>query len=190
MTADGTALYLQVEQALKDFQKGVTRLKAQQAETETLLSNGNEALENLVRQVAHTEKMQSQVESDLRLLERFRESQAEENSRFCSQIEAEQNRQKQIAEKNLADVRTDLSVRRQELLGLIGDLKQNVEGRLRQIDTGMDKLKAAVLKELAAEVQYLEEICASRQRLLERKLHFLSWGFAVLAALLLASLLW
>lgn len=190
MTDDGTALYLQVEQALKDFQKGVTRLKAQQAETETLLSNGNEALENLVRQVAHTEKMQSQVESDLRLLERFRISQAEENAQFCSQMEAELNRQKQIAEKNLANVKADLSIRRQELLGLIGDLQQNVEGRLRQIDTGMDNLKAAFLKELASELQLLEETWASRHRLLERKLNYLYWGFAALAVLLLASLLW
>lgn len=189
MNTDGTDLYLQVEQALNDFQQGVTRLKAQQAETETLLSNGNEALENLVRQVALTEKMQSQVESDLRLLERFRISQAEENARFCSQMGAELNRQKQIAEKNLANVKTDLSIRRQELLGLIGDLQKNIEGRLRQIDTELDSLKAAG-KELAAEVQLLEETWASRHRLLERKLNYLYWGFAALAALLFASLLW
>ena len=81
MTAEvGTALYLQVEQALKDFQKGVTRLKSQQVETEALLTKGNEALDNLVLQVARTEKIQAEVESDLRLLEKFRLAQAEENA--------------------------------------------------------------------------------------------------------------
>ena len=81
----GTPLYLQVEEALKDFQLGVGRLKAQQRETDSLLATGNEALENLVLQVACIEKLQDQVESDLRLLERFRQNTAQrrfESRRF------------------------------------------------------------------------------------------------------------
>lgn len=190
MTAEeGTALYLQVEQALKDFQKGVTRLKAQQIETEALLAKGNEALENLVLQVALTEKIQAEVESDLRLLEKFRLAQADENAQFCSQVKAELNRQSQSAGKILDSLKTEISLRRRELLGLVEDLEKNVQGRLQTLDTEVNGLKnqTAALKELEAKIQLLEAY-ASRQRALERKQKLLIWGFAALLALVLASL--
>lgn len=190
MTAEeGTALYLQVEQALKDFQKGVTRLKAQQIETEALLAKGNEALENLVLQVAHTEKIQAEVESDLRLLEKFRLAQADENAQFCSQVKAELNRQSQSAGKILDSLKTEISLRRRELLGLVEDLEKNVQGRLQTLDTEVNGLKnqTAALTQLEAKIQLLEAY-ASRQRALERKQKLLIWGFAALLALVLASL--
>lgn len=190
MTAEeGTALYLQVEQALKDFQKGVTRLKAQQIETEALLAKGNEALENLVLQVALTEKIQAEVESDLRLLEKFRLAQADENAQFCSQVKAELNRQSQSAGKILDSLKTEISLRRRELLGLVEDLEKNVQGRLQTLDTEVNGLKnqTAALTQLEAKIQLLEAY-ASRQRALERKQKLLIWGFAALLALVLASL--
>ena len=191
MTAEvGTALYLQVEQALKDFQKGVTRLKSQQVETEALLTKGNEALDNLVLQVARTEKIQAEVESDLRLLEKFRLAQAEENAQFFSQVTTELSRQSQSVGKALDNLKTDISVRRQELLGLVGELRKQIEQRLQALAAELDGLKGqtSALKGLEVKIQSLEAY-ANRQRALERKLKFLGWGFVVLLALFLAAML-
>ncbi|GEM_PF-1420828 len=191
MTAEvGTALYLQVEQALKDFQKGVTRLKSQQVETEALLTKGNEALDNLVLQVARTEKIQAEVESDLRLLEKFRLAQAEENAQFFSQVTTELSRQSQSVGKALDNLKTDISVRRQELLGLVGELRKQIEQRLQALAAELDGLKGqtSALKGLEVKIQLLEAY-ANRQRALERKLKFLGWGFVVLLALFLAAML-
>lgn len=124
----GMPLYLQVEEALKDFQTGVSRLKAQQRETESLISSGNQALENLVLQVARIEKMREQVESDLRLLERFREQIDGEMSEFRQQVLAEFNQHQEQTYIRVDNLKTDLSVRRQELLGLIRDLRQELRG--------------------------------------------------------------
>ncbi len=191
MTAEvGTALYLQVEQALKDFQKGVTRLKSQQVETEALLTKGNEALDNLVLQVARTEKIQAEVESDLRLLEKFRLAQAEENAQFFSQVTTELSRQSQSVGKALDNLKTDISVRRQELLGLVGELRKQIDQRLQALTAELDGLKGqtSALKGLEVKIQLLEAY-ANRQRALERKLKFLGWGFVVLLALFLAAML-
>ncbi|HBI57112.1 MAG TPA: hypothetical protein DG577_07065 [Firmicutes bacterium] len=191
MTAEvGTALYLQVEQALKDFQKGVTRLKSQQVETEALLTKGNEALDNLVLQVARTEKIQAEVESDLRLLEKFRLAQAEENAQFFSQVTTELSRQSQSVGKALDNLKTDISVRRQELLGLVGELRKQIDQRLQALTAELDGLKGqtSALKGLEVKIQSLEAY-ANRQRALERKLKFLGWGFVVLLALFLAAML-
>lgn len=191
MTAEvGTALYLQVEQALKDFQKGVTRLKSQQVETEALLTKGNEALDNLVLQVARTEKIQAEVESDLRLLEKFRLAQAEENAQFFSQVTTELSRQSQSVGKALDNLKTDISVRRQELLGLVGELRKQIDQRLQALAAELDGLKGqtSALKGLEVKIQLLEAY-ANRQRALERKLKFLGWGFVVLLALFLAAML-
>ncbi|MDD3074172.1 MAG: hypothetical protein PHS56_07145 [Eubacteriales bacterium] len=191
MTAEvGTALYLQVEQALKDFQKGVTRLKSQQVETEALLTKGNEALDNLVLQVARTEKIQAEVESDLRLLEKFRLAQAEENAQFFSQVTTELSRQSQSVGKALDNLKTDISVRRQELLGLVGELRKQIDQRLQALAAELDGLKGqtSALKGLEGKIQLLEAY-ANRQRALERKLKFLGWGFVVLLALFLAAML-
>ena len=191
MTAEvGTALYLQVEQALKDFQKGVTRLKSQQVETEALLTKGNEALDNLVLQVARTEKIQAEVESDLRLLEKFRLAQAEENAQFFSQVTTELSRQSQSVGKALDNLKTDISVRRQELLGLVGELRKQIDQRLQALAAELDGLKGQTyaLKGLEGKIQLLEAY-ANRQRALERKLKFLGWGFVVLLALFLAAML-
>ncbi|MDD4658461.1 MAG: hypothetical protein PHW26_05445 [Eubacteriales bacterium] len=190
MTAEeGTALYLQVEQALKDFQKGVTRLKNQQVETEALLTKGNEALDNLVLQVVQAEKIQADVESDLRLLEKFRLAQAEENAQFSSQVKAELSRQSQSAGKALDDLKTEISLRRRELLGLVEDLGKNVQGRLHTLDTEVKVLKnqTASLKELEAKIQLLEAY-ASKQRALERNQKLLFLCFAALLALVLVIL--
>lgn len=190
MTAEeGTALYLQVEQALKDFQKGVTRLKNQQVETEALLTKGNEALDNLVLQVVQAEKIQADVESDLRLLEKFRLAQAEENAQFSSQVKAELSRQSQSAGKALDDLKTEISLRRRELLGLVEDLGKNVQGRLHTLDTEVKVLKnqTASLKELEAKIQLLEAY-ASKQRALERNQRLLFLCFAALLALVLVIL--
>lgn len=190
MTAEeGTALYLQVEQALKDFQKGVTRLKNQQVETEALLTKGNEALDNLVLQVVQAEKIQADVESDLRLLEKFRLAQAEENAQFSSQVKAELSRQSQSAGKALDDLKTEISLRRRELLGLVEDLGKNVQGRLHTLDTEVKVLKnqTAALKELEAKIQLLEAY-ASKQRALERNQKLLFLCFAALLALVLVIL--
>jgi chromosome segregation ATPase len=120
-------LYLQVEEALKDFQSGVSRLKAQQRETESLIASGNQALENLVLQVARIEKMREQVEGDLRLLERFREQIDGEMSEFRQQVLAEFNQHQEQTDSRVDNLKTDLSVRRHELLGLIRDLRQQVK---------------------------------------------------------------
>lgn len=191
MTAEvGTALYLQVEQALKDFQKGVTRLKSQQVETEALLTKGNEALDNLVLQVARTEKIQAEVESDLRLLEKFRLAQAEENAQFFSQVTTELSRQSQSVGKALDNLKTDISVRRQELLGLVGELRKQIDQRLQALAAELDghKGQTSALKGLEVKIQLLEAY-ANRQRALERKLKFLGWGFVALLALFLAAML-
>ncbi len=124
----GTPLYLQVEEALKDFQLGVGRLKAQQRETDSLLATGNEALENLVLQVACIEKLQDQVESDLRLLERFRQNTAQENDQLRQQILAEFSEHQEQIRGRVDNLKTDFGVRRQEILGLIRDLRQELKG--------------------------------------------------------------
>lgn len=126
VTSNETPLYLQVEEALKDFQSGVTRLKSQQAETENLLAEGNQALENLVLQVARIEKLQEQVESDLRLLERLREKTVQEISALHQRVLTDASAHEVRTKKSIDNLRTDLSVRRQEALGLIRDLRQDL----------------------------------------------------------------
>ncbi len=168
----------------------MTRLKSQQVETEALLTKGNEALDNLVLQVARTEKIQAEVESDLRLLEKFRLAQAEENAQFFSQVTTELSRQSQSVGKALDNLKTDISVRRQELLGLVGELRKQIDQRLQALAAELDGLKGQTyaLKGLEGKIQLLEAY-ANRQRALERKLKFLGWGFVVLLALFLAAML-
>jgi hypothetical protein len=190
MTAErGTELYLQVEQALKDFQKGVFNLKDQQLSTETLLTRGNEALENLVLQIARTEKIQEEVEADLRLLEKFRQTQAKENAVFASQIKEELSRQRQSTGKALDNLKTDLSLRRRELLGLVEDLGEETGSSLQTLDAKVKDLQkqAVAIKELEVKLQLLENY-ASRQRNLEGKQKLLFWGYALLLALVIAAL--
>lgn len=190
MTAErGTELYLQVEQALKDFQKGVFNLKDQQLSTESLLTRGNEALENLVLQIARTEKIQEEVEADLRLLEKFRQAQAKENAVFAGQIKEELSRQRQSTGKALDNLKTDLSLRRRELLGLVEDLGEETRKSLQTLKTEVKDLQkqAVVIKELEAKIQLLESY-ALRQRNLEGKQKLLFWGYALLLALVIASL--
>lgn len=190
MTAErGTELYLQVEQALKDFQKGVFNLKDQQLSTESLLTRGNEALENLVLQIARTEKIQEEVEADLRLLEKFRQAQAKENAVFAGQIKEELSRQRQSTGKALDNLKTDLSLRRRELLGLVEDLGEETRRSLQTLKTEVKDLQkqAVVIKELEAKIQLLESY-ALRQRNLEGKQKLLFWGYALLLALVIASL--
>ncbi|HOC06296.1 MAG TPA: hypothetical protein PKN71_03135 [Bacillota bacterium] len=188
MTAEGaTELYLQVEQALKDFQKGVANLKSQQRSTEALLTRGNEALENLASQIARTEKIQAEVAEDLRLLEKFRQAQAEENAVFAAQVQEELHRHSQATGKALDNLRTDLSLRRRELLGLLDELREEVS-QGRQSLLGDIRKQGAVISQLEEKIQLLENY-ASRQRHLEGKQKLLFWGYALLLALLVAAML-
>lgn len=191
MTAEGgTELYLQVEQALKDFQRGVSHLKSQQLTTEALLTRSNEALDNLALQIARTEKIQAEVAEDLRLLEKFRQAQAEENALFAAQVKEELGRQHQAAGKALDNLKTDLSLRRRELLGLVEELREEVRRSLHALNTEVRGIKkqAAVIKELEGKIQLLESY-ASRQRNLEGKLKLLSWAYALLLGLVAVALL-
>lgn len=124
----GTGLYLKVEEALQDFQAGVARLKSQQEDTDSLLSKGNQALEDLALQIAQIDSMQEHVESDLRLLERFRENAKEEIGALRHQSLSELAKHQAQTLTRINNLKTDFSVRRQEILALINDLSQELQG--------------------------------------------------------------
>lgn len=197
----GAPLYLQVEEALKEFQSGVNRLKAQQSETDSLLASGNEALENLVRQIARTEKLQEQVESDLRLLERFRQRTAQETDQLRQQVLAELNEHQEQIKGRVDNLKTDFSVRRQEILGLIQDLRKELKAleqewgntkRTLEYIQGSEKARGKTLAGLKQQVQS----CYSRLQEVDHRLargekwtKYLLAAVLVLAVLLLMNML-
>lgn len=199
---NGTSLYLQVEEALHEFKTGVTRLRDQQAQTDALLARGNEALDNLVHQVSRVDKMQEDVEADLRLLERFRENMDSEFSRLHTAIRTDMTQQEQQTRQALDNIKTDLSVRRQELLGLIRDLRQglvNLEKDNRETLTGLsgqiqvqkssgDKLAADLDTRFKGIAAWHSDLTA-RIISLESKQKYLVWAMAGLGTLAAAALI-
>lgn len=199
---NGTSLYLQVEEALHEFKTGVTRLRDQQAQTDALLARGNEALDNLVHQVSRVDKMQEDVEADLRLLERFRENMDSEFSRLHTAIRTDMTQQEQQTRQALDNIKSDLSVRRQELLGLIRDLRQglvNLEKDNRETLTGLsgqiqvqkssgDKLAADLDTRFKGIAAWHSDLTA-RIISLESKQKYLVWAMAGLGTLAAAALI-
>ena len=174
-TEGGTALYMAVEQALKDFQIRVTTLKSQQAETESLLTKGEEALKHLVILMAQTEKVQAQAQSDLRLLEAARQTLAKENGHFHAQVKTELQSQHQKTEKTVENIWKELASHRLELLEAI---KVTEEQSRKQLLALSAKLNASLDDLLAVSV---------KQRTMERRQGYLYWGLVALIAILSAS---
>jgi DNA repair exonuclease SbcCD ATPase subunit len=184
----GTALYLQVEQALKDFQTGVARLKSQQAETEELLAKGDAALETLVRQVTAVELVEREVQSCLDQLEKQGRALAEENDRFADWVEDQLGQARQSLEKVAQGLRTEMHFRRRELEGTVTDHLGRAGARMDGLERDLLALAASVrgLKELENKICLLEA-WAGRQRTLERRQKYLAWAYALLLTLFLAA---
>lgn len=203
MSAKGTHLYLQVEEALEAFKSGVGILRDQQTQTDTLLSRGNEALDNLVQQVARIDKMQEEVEMDLRLMERFREKADQEFTLLHQKVLTDVNEHNEQTKNALDNLKADLSIRRQELLGLIQDLgakfrqlqenSRNSEKKLTDfIKVHQDDMRSAIAEmdtKVCTFAGYCEEL-AARVHSVEKKNRFLLWCLIGVAVITLACILW
>jgi chromosome segregation ATPase len=114
MTASsGTPLYVQVEDAIKEFKTSVQKLRDQQSQTDGMLVRGTEALGNMVNQVALMDKLKEEVERELHLMEQYRST--------ISQDYAEQQAQ---VDRAVANLKTTIDIRRQEMLGMVRELRQ------------------------------------------------------------------
>lgn len=186
-SSEGVSLYLQVDTALKEFQTGVARLKEQQARTDSLLAQGNHALENLVRQIAGLEEMKKQAEEKLSLLEACRQSIGAEMAGFRTQLQARLEEQEQMYRNALSSLKADCSLRRQELLGLV----QELQGQARRWSAESARLDA-VCRETAQRLQNAElqgQELELRLAAAEKRSKYLLAAAAGAALLALAALL-
>jgi len=199
--SSGTPLYLQVEEALGEFKTGVTKLRAQQAQTDTLLSKGDQALENLVHQISRVDSLKSDVESDLRLMEQFRETIAKEARELQNRIHTDFSEHELQTSEALSNLKTDFSVRRQELLGLIQAVRHSTE----TVEQSYKDIKAEMVQNLIAQEKAMEgmanelgpkvrSLSAHQSQLsgkiiaLEKKSNYLIWaviGLGIVAVLAL-----
>lgn len=199
MSVKGTPLYLQVEEALEAFKTGITRLRDQQSQTDSLLAKGNEALDNLMEQVTRIDRMQEDVETDLRLMERFRENAEKERSKFQEQVLRDISQHQEQTKEALGNIRTDLSVRRQELLGMIRDLDANIRASQENSQTLAKEFSGRLETQAEAARIYAEdrvqdavEQCnelTARIEWAEKWVRRLLWGFIALSILLVIVLI-
>jgi len=202
-TNSGTPLYLEVEAALKDFKTGVSSLREQQAKTETLLAQGGEALDTLVQQMARVDSLKEDVESDLRLLEKYKGSLDKKVTAAQQQFLEELEEYQQTTRKSMDNVKTDLSLRRKELLGLIQEAQDNLKAlenlsqqreqnfqrqlhhHRRDLDTALEKVKA---KLRAGEE--LNGLLSNRLGQMEKRFKYLVLAVAAMGLLTLVALIW
>lgn len=178
MTAnEGTTLYLQVEQALKDFQTGVTKLQSQQAETEILRLKNDEALKQLVGLLAQAENVRAQLEAKVRLLAEFRLALTQENAEFTNSTKAEIKRLREDESKARASLQTEVECRQQQLTGQVKRIESATQSELQ----GMQATLNYSLEQL--------EQWASRQRSSERKQKITLWAIGGLLLLVVVSML-
>jgi adenylate kinase family enzyme len=192
---NGTTLYLQVEEALAEFKKGVAKLRSQQTLTDTILTQSSQALDNLLLQIARGDCLKEEVEADLRLAESFREAISQKTAEVHNQILNDLQESKSRTDKALNNLKLDLSVRRQELLGMIQELGQG----LAKVDLAAREAGAenAAMEKALAEfggrirtLAAVQEDLGAKMVALERQNKYQLWALVALGAIALSALIW
>ena len=185
-SSSGTPLYLQVEDAISQFITSLTKLQDQQAQTESMLLKGTEALGNMVSQVALMDTLKDDVARELALIDQYRAT-----------ISTQYADQHTRTEEALAKLKATIDVRRQEMLGAIREYQQvhqrsvvdfdqrlnrlqlsmnNSTSDIRASITGLATLQNNTITELISKLEMLEASNATQKK-------HLTWALTTVAAI-------